>query len=155
MDVGFATAGGIPIQPCKTAYHPTCNAVGSPFTSRRRYQAGLAFPAIHDWANFICEACTVRGILQRELTGRDDWQLMALERMRLIDMAHYWATNTHKTYRTKLQILRNFGTNYGFTVLRSTSLQPPPAVPKSPSCGARRLMGFDPDILAKRTTATT
>jgi hypothetical protein len=125
MDVGSATLGGIPIRPCKTAYHPTCIAFGSPFTSRHRYQAGLAFPAIHDWANFICKACTVRGILQRNLTGPDDWQLLALERMRLIDMAHYWAVNTHKTYGTKLQILRNFGTTYGFTVLQSTPLLRP------------------------------
>jgi hypothetical protein len=121
-------------------------------TSRRRYQAGLAFPPIHDWANFICEACLVRGILQRKLTGPDDWQLLALEQMGIIDMAHYWAANTHKTYGTKLQILRNFGTTYGFTVLRSTPLLRPPDSPEIPIMW---LMGFGPDILDERTTATT
>jgi hypothetical protein len=142
MDVGFATPGGIPIRPGKTAYHPTCIAVGSPFTSRRRYQAGLAFPAIHDWANFICEACTVRGILQRKLTGPDIWQLMALERIRLIDMAHYRAENTHKTYGTKLQILQNFGTNYGFRVLKSTPLLRPPDGPKIPIMWCQEAYGL-------------
>jgi hypothetical protein len=143
-DARFTTAKGIPLRACKTVYHPTCISVGSPFTSRRRHQAGLAFPAIHDWATFICEAYTVRGILKRELTGPNNWQLMALERMRLIDMAHYWATNTHKTYGSKLQILRNFGGTYGFEVLKPTLLVRPSDGPEIPLMWCQEAYGLRP-----------
>jgi hypothetical protein len=41
---------------------------------------------------FICEACTVRAVLGRDLTWTSiDMQPLMLERMRLIDMAHTWA----------------------------------------------------------------
>jgi hypothetical protein len=43
----------------------------------------------------ICESCTVRAILGRELTLMSgDIQLLILDRMRLIDMAHAWASST-------------------------------------------------------------
>jgi hypothetical protein len=90
-DRGFSTSDGSVLRPCKTAHHPSCISVGFPFTSRRRNHAGLCFPPVSDWPNFICELCTVRSVLHRELTGPNDWQLLCLERMRLVDMAHSWA----------------------------------------------------------------
>ena len=38
-------------------------------------------PEVLDWPNFICEVCTVRQVLHRELTGPGDTQLLMLERM--------------------------------------------------------------------------
>jgi hypothetical protein len=57
---------------------------------------------------------------------------MAFERMRLIDMAHFWAKGTHTTYSAKLSIIRTFGANFGFQVLKPTPLPRPPAGPESP-----------------------
>jgi hypothetical protein len=65
-------------------------------------------------------------VVGRELTDVDDWQLLAFERMRLIDMAHYWAENTHKTYQSKLGIIWHFEGRYGVQVLRQTPLDHPP-----------------------------
>jgi hypothetical protein len=53
----------------------TCVSVGAPFTSRRKGGAGLSFPKVTDWPNFVCEACTVREVLGRELTGPNDIHL--------------------------------------------------------------------------------
>ena len=41
---------------------------------------------------FICELCTTRVYLQREIDPFDssDMQLLMLERIRMIDMAHAW-----------------------------------------------------------------
>jgi hypothetical protein len=74
----------------------------------------------------------VRSVLHRELTGPDDWQLLCLERMRLVDMAHYWALGTHKVYKSKLAVLRNFETNYGLCFLKPTALLRPPSGPEIP-----------------------
>jgi hypothetical protein len=41
------------------------------------------------WPNFMCEACTVRAMLDRELTGPNDWKLLCFERMRVLDIVHY------------------------------------------------------------------
>jgi hypothetical protein len=78
------------------------------FTSRRHNQVGLCFPPVSDWPNFIYEVCILHSVLNRELTGPHDWQLLSLECMRLVDMAHYWAIGTHDTYKAKLTVLRNF-----------------------------------------------
>jgi len=74
----------------------------------------------------------VRAVIQRELTGPDDWKLLCLERMRLIDMAHYWAIGTHKTYQDRLKIIRNFEGAFDFRILRPTFLTHPPAGPEIP-----------------------
>lgn len=87
---------------------------------------GLQFPAVSEWGTFVCEACTVRGVSQRELTGQDDWHLLCFERMRLIDMAHYWSKRTHETYQGKLRVIRTFESHYGIRVLRPTPLLRPP-----------------------------
>ena len=85
------------------------------------------------WPNFICEACTVRSVLQRKLTGPHDWKLLCFERMRLLDMAHYWAIGMVKTYSSKLQVLRSFEHHFdGLHIFRPTSLLHSPRGPEIP-----------------------
>jgi hypothetical protein len=73
--------------------------------------------------NFICEACTVREELDRELTQLPpDLGLLALERARLIDMSHHWAEASLTQYHTKLNMLRRFGYSFGVTVLSPSVL---------------------------------
>jgi hypothetical protein len=44
---------------------------------------------------FICEFCIIRAVLRRELTWMlGGIQLLMLERMHIIDMAHAWASFT-------------------------------------------------------------
>jgi hypothetical protein len=86
----------------------------------------MCFPAITEWGTFICEACTVRSVTGRELTDRADGELMALERMRLLDMAHHWSVGTHTTYQGKLRIVRKFEDRYGVAILLPTPLLRPP-----------------------------
>jgi hypothetical protein len=90
--------------------------------------------------NFICEACTGREQLDRELTPRPpDIGLLALERARLIDMSHYnWAETTLTQYHTKLNILRRFGTAFGVQVLCPTVLMRPPSSPAIPLMWAQQ-----------------
>lgn len=122
---GFNT-GGLALRPCGTAYHTGCIVVAAPFASRRRNQAGLTFPKVRHWGPFICEACTVRSVLGRELTGATDGHLLALERMRILDMAHSWSAGTHSTYQSKLGIIRHFEASFDLQILRPTTLLRPP-----------------------------
>jgi hypothetical protein len=69
---------------------------------------------------------------------------MALERMRLIDMAHYWAKGTHATYCAKLSIIRNFSSNFGFQVLKPAPLPRPPAGPEIPLMWCQEAYGLRP-----------
>jgi hypothetical protein len=101
-------AGGLALRPCGTAYHTDCIVIAAPFASRRRNQANLTFPKVCHWGPFICEACTVRSVLGCELTSTTDGHLLALERMRILDMAHSWSAGTHSTYQSKLSIIRDF-----------------------------------------------
>ena len=87
-------------------YHPQCIRAGPPFTTRLRNSGGLVFPRVREWPNFICEVCTVRSVLDRELRGPQDWGLLCLERMRTLDMANALAGDTLKGYQGKLRILR-------------------------------------------------
>ena len=119
-------------RPCHGRYHVQCFRVGEPFRSRRSKSQGLHFPAVHSWPNFICEACTVRAVIGRELFGRYDPQLLALERMRILDMAHYWAQGTHRGYQSKIRIIQQFERQFDFRVLRPTQLASPPHGPEIP-----------------------
>jgi hypothetical protein len=77
--------------------------------------------------NFICEACTVRAHLDRELRPTPpDLGLLALERARMIDMSHHWADSTLAQYHTKLNIMRRFESYFGVSPLRPTLLERPP-----------------------------
>jgi hypothetical protein len=55
---------------------------------------------------------------------------MALERMRILDVAHHWAPSTHTKYQDKLRFLRTFQQRFpGLSILRpDTPLQPPRGV---------------------------
>jgi len=106
--------------------------VGPPFTSRRKQGSGLAFPRVTSWGTFICELCTVRAVIDRELHGSSDWKLLCFERMRVIDMAHFWATDTHSKYQAKIQAIRRFERIFGFQFLHPARLLRPPASPEIP-----------------------
>jgi len=129
----FAKAGFDGYKPCKTIYHTQCIRVGTPFISRRDHQQGLHFPNnIQEWPNFICEACAVRQVIGRELHGPQDIGLLALERMRILDMVSSWAKSTHSSYQTQLRLIRKFEDHYGFHFLNPTKLQRPPGGPTIP-----------------------
>jgi hypothetical protein len=51
-------------------------------------------------------------MVDRELTGPLDWKLMCFERMRILDMAHYWALGTHVKYQGKLTAISKFEREY-------------------------------------------
>ena len=94
--------------PCGTAYHSRCFRAGPPFTSRREKEAGLSLPPIRYWPCFVCELCTVRAVLQRELGHPGDRWLLQLERVRILDSLHNWAQSTTRNYQTKLGMLHAF-----------------------------------------------
>jgi integrase len=68
-------------------------------------------------------------MIDRELTGPSDWKLMCFERMRILDMAHYWAVGTHAQYQSKLNAISQFELAFGIEqrILRPTPLLRPPA----------------------------
>ena len=97
FDTGF-TINTTLYRPCRVMYHPQCVKVGPPFSSRHfgKGTNGLQFPPCATIFPFICELCTVRTQAGRELDPHipSDFQLLRLERMRMIDAAHAWAPRT-------------------------------------------------------------
>ena len=91
----------------------------------------MTFPLIRRWGCFICEACTVRAFLQRELRP-NDLRLLLLERMRMIDIAWNWQMGTHISYQTHLNKITSFEERYGVTVLRPLKPKRPPTPPDIP-----------------------
>jgi hypothetical protein len=81
------------------------------------------------WPHLICKACTVRSMLDRELTGPLDWKLMCFERMHILDMTHYWALGTHTKYQGKLNAISQFEKDFDLDqcILRPTLLLRLPA----------------------------
>ena len=67
-------------------------------------------------------------MVDRELTGPSDWKLLCFERMRILDMAHYWAVGTHIMYQGKLNAISQFERDFGLEqrILRPTPLFRPP-----------------------------
>jgi hypothetical protein len=67
-------------------------------------------------------------MVDRELTGPSDWKLMCFERMRILDMAHYWAVGTHAKYQGKLNAISRFERDFELEqcILRPTPLLRPP-----------------------------
>ena len=73
--------------PCGVLYHHGCQRVGAPFHTRLREQAGQAYPSMEYVPNYICEACSGRAVLGRELgENEEDVSILLLERMRMIDI---------------------------------------------------------------------
>jgi hypothetical protein len=76
---------------------------------------------------FVCECCTVRKVLERELQlNQRDCALLAMERMRIIDMVHNWAPSTMKNYNGRLRQLQLFGIAYRVPILTIPQLDVPP-----------------------------
>jgi hypothetical protein len=122
---GFTLPAGTPMLPCLTSYHTGCIKVCPPFTSRLTGNKGLVFPKVSHWGTFICELCTVRSVLGRELHQPTDTELLMLERMQLIVMANAWALGTHDQYQLRLSVIRSFEQKHRFQFLGPQ----PPAFP--------------------------
>jgi hypothetical protein len=101
-------------------------------------------------------------MVDRELTGPSDWKLLCFERMRILDMAHYWAAGTHLQYQSKLSAILQFESDFGLEqcILRPTSLIRPPTgadiglmwMMESYSLRTTRLRGTDElQLLSKAT----
>ena len=122
--------------------------MGPPFTTRRQKDGGLAFPtSVSVWPSFICEVCTVRAILGRELSSSADVRLACLERMRLLDLFHGWASNTHSLYQTKLRQIRHFEQRHDVVILPRDGPSAPPVTPDIPLawCQESLLLPTGPD----------
>jgi hypothetical protein len=102
--------------------------VGKPFKTRLvRAALGIQYPPAMTHFPFICEVCTVRAVLGRELTWMSgDIQRLMLERMRLVDMAHAWASSTLQGTTRYLGRLSNFGQKYGIDLFPKAPITQPP-----------------------------
>jgi hypothetical protein len=149
---GFAFDDGGSARPCGTRYHPGCIQLGAPFSSRLKNRRGLQFPSnIQCLGNFICEACTVRAVLQRELLyASHDLALLALERARLIDMLNSWSEGTHARYQGHLRYITKFETEFGVAILSPTILQCPPHSAAIPTMWAQQRYALQPSPSARR-----
>ena len=124
---GFPLTTGAQCRPCQVRYHRGCVRIGPPFQCRTRDSQGLRFPAVTDWPLFVCECCTVRAVLGRELGASGDRLLLRLERVRILDVANSWSQGTFRAYKTKLKFLRKIeGRHQGLTLLARPSPQAPP-----------------------------
>ncbi|MGH7974465.1 MAG: hypothetical protein ACREBR_02970 [bacterium] len=121
-------------QGCRTAYHADCIAVGPPFRTRLNIGTrGTQYPPVMAMCSFVCEACTVRVHLGRELTSSpSDNALLMLERMRMIDAAHSRAPSTLIKTRQGISRLKRFEKLFGFQFLPTLSIKTPPWSPSIP-----------------------
>jgi hypothetical protein len=112
---------------------------------------------------FICECCTVRAVLGRELTLRPhDLALMMLERMRLIDTIHNLAPSSFRTYKSKITQIHRFESLFELPVLRRPKLTRPPISESIPLMWAQQHYALqdsrnkkDSDKKSKVTYSTT
>jgi hypothetical protein len=132
-----------------------CYRAGLPFKTRLLANGGLTIPSgIHEWPHFICEACTVRSVVDRELSwSAQDTALLMFERVRTLDMLHKWASGTHWTYHSKIRIFRAFERDLGVPVLPLTPLLRPPNGPSIPLMWAQEWYSLYPACW-KRDAAT-
>ena len=67
-------------------------------------------------------------MLNRELHSKEDFLLLVLERMRIIDTAHNWSPGTHTQYQGKLKYIQKFQARFpGLEILQSGTFNRPPA----------------------------
>ena len=79
------------------------------------------------WPLFVCESCTVRAVLNRELGGPGDLALLRLERVRILDIANSWAENSHRTYKTYLNYMTRFEQRHpGLELVSRPEMSSPP-----------------------------
>jgi hypothetical protein len=118
--------------PCGVAYHGNCVRAGPPFHTRLENNKGLILPSVKR-PHFICESCTVRAELKRELRRTDpDIHLLMFERMRMIDSLNWWQLKTLKQYGPHFRYLEGFGKFYGVGTLVASPLTRPPVTPAIP-----------------------
>lgn len=132
--------------PCGVSYHPSCVRVGEPFTSRRAGDKGLTFPNVRWMGTFVCEHCTVRAILRRELYRQDDIELMAYERMRMLDVAHNWSSNTHANYQSRISLVQRFEDQHQLHILPTPSLACPSTDPSIPLMWCQEAYSLQPGV---------
>ena len=121
-------------------YHTHCFSVGSPFRTRLRNRAGLFLPPLPDFPGFICELCTVRATLGRELRHDScDHALLALERMRILDVMNSWSQGTHQQYQSKMRVIRSFERTFQVAILTITPVSHPPSSPAIPLAWCQQL----------------
>jgi len=140
---GF-TKGQQRYRPCGVVYHTACVRVGAPFQSRRDDGRGLQFPTHFKPGVFICEACTVRSVLGRELQTRSDAYLLSLERMRILDVAHSWSPGSYHTYQPYLRAVVKFETDWHVNILRVNPPVSPPDDPIIPLMWCHESYGLRP-----------
>ncbi len=121
------------MQPCGVAYHGGCFKAGFPFTTRLENNKGLSMPHSVHRPHFVCELCTVRMEIQREIQRTDrDIHLLMFERMRMIDAMNWWQKRTLQQYSPHLRYLREFDRHYGVKALSPSPLARPPRTPAIP-----------------------
>jgi hypothetical protein len=125
--VGYELDGTL-FTPCESQYHPECVNVGKHFKTRLvRATLGLQYPPNNDSFSFHLRSCTVRAVLGWELTWTSvDIKLLMLECMRLVDMAHAWASSTLQGTARHLGRLSNFGQKYGVDLSPKPPITQPP-----------------------------
>jgi hypothetical protein len=125
--IGYELDGTL-CTPCKSQYHPECIKVGKPFKTRLvRAALGLQYPPAMTHFPFICKPCTVRAVLGWELTWTSgNIQILMLECMRLVDMAHTWDSSTLQGTARHLGRLSNFRQKYGIDLFPKALFTQPP-----------------------------
>ena len=102
-------------------------------------------PTLADFPGFICEACTVRAVTQRPLRAHSlDWTLLALERMRILDVINSWSLGTHQQYQSKMKVIRSFERQFAVPILQLTPLASPPVSAAIPLGWCQQLYSLRP-----------
>ena len=145
-DKGFRLSPTQRATPCVTAYHTTCLSVGEPFKTRRGNHTGLTYPKIKIIPNFICEACTVRMVLGRELRTTKDITLLMLERVSLLDRLWGVSPTTFKCYQNSLSVVTRFENTFQLQgkILQPVAPKVPPHGPSIPLAWCQELYSLRP-----------
>jgi hypothetical protein len=126
----FRQRGFDGLEPCGTWYHSHCIRVGAPFTTRLTRGGKRWSTAPSDLTGaytFVCELCSVRSVVGRELRGAtSDRVLLILERMRMIDTASSLAPTSRYNNGLALRKVLSFRETYGIpSGHRARLLRPP------------------------------
>jgi hypothetical protein len=109
--------------PCGVSYHGECIQVGELFQTRLPGEKGLISPKGLCLPHFVCELCQVRATIERELLQcTQDYEVLEVEQMRLIDVMNWGQHRTMKTYGPYLRFVGCFDQRYGILVLKATRL---------------------------------
>jgi hypothetical protein len=82
---------------------------------------------------FICEACRVRTICQRELQRTaSDLALLMLEKTTIGDGYNHLSHGTMKAFKSKLNLMNNFKSDFKIPVIQRPHIDCPPASESRP-----------------------